>query len=218
MNDVKFAFNLDLFDCVARVRLQDQDAARYLVEYLYPFVRSIVRRRLPRGVAEEDLMQEIFAKMFEKLDQYRGEVPFKHWVSRIAVNRCLNALRAQKARPEWRMADLSEELQASLDSTSVEQQHPACALGARELVERMLEGLNPKDRFIVRMLDLEELSVKDVQQATGWSATYIRLRAFRARRKLNRRCARLRKAGSQAVQDFFPETFLAPQSLAGSAL
>src|SRR5579862_6683215 len=107
--------DFDVDDCLARVRLRDQEAARSLVEYLYPLVSGIVRRKLPRGAAEEDLMQEIFLKMFEKLDQYRGEVPLNHWVSRIAVNRCLNAIRSQRSRPEWRMADLSEDQQEALE-------------------------------------------------------------------------------------------------------
>src|SRR5215469_4086573 len=110
--------DFDLADCVARVRLEDQDAARSLVEYLYPFVISIVRRKLPRRAAEEDLVQEIFLKMFEKLHQYRGEVPLHHWVSRIAANHSLNAIRSERSRPEWRMADLSEEQEAALEGKS----------------------------------------------------------------------------------------------------
>jgi hypothetical protein len=92
---------LNVADCLARVRNQDQDAACSLVEYLYPTVIRIVRGNLPRRAAEEDLAQDIFVKMFEKLDQFQGKVPFEHWVSRIAVNHCLNAIRAQKVRPEW---------------------------------------------------------------------------------------------------------------------
>jgi RNA polymerase sigma-70 factor, ECF subfamily len=190
MNDLDF----DVADCVARVRLRDQDAARSLVEYLYPLVSSIVRRKLPRGAAEEDLVQEIFLKMFEKLDQYRGEVPLNHWVARIAVNRCLNAIRSQKARREWRMADLSEEQEAALEHRSAVtvQSQPGHAMAAQELVERILATLGEEDSVLIRMLDIEELSIAEVRQATGWSAAYIRLRAFRARQKLNKRFARLK--------------------------
>ena len=101
---------------------------RCLVEYLYPTVIRIVRRHLPRRAAEEHLAQDIFVKMFAKLDQYRGEVPLEHWVSRIAVNHCLNALRAQKARPESRMADLSEDQMAALDAVTtatIEEPNPS---------------------------------------------------------------------------------------------
>ena len=91
---------LDLPACLERVRQRDQAAARELVEHLYPLVIRIVRSHLPRRVAEEDLAQEIFLKMFTRLDQYKGAVAFSHWVSRIAVTTCIDQLRAQKRRPD----------------------------------------------------------------------------------------------------------------------
>ena len=94
----------DFAGCLERVRARDQAASRQLVEQLYPQVIRIVRSHLPRRVAEEDLSQEIFLKMFTRLDQYQGAVPFPHWVSRIAVTTCIDQLRAQKRRPEFRWA------------------------------------------------------------------------------------------------------------------
>lgn len=190
--------HLNVADCLVRMREHDQEAARSLVEYLYPTVIRIVRNNLPRRAAEEDLAQEIFLKMFEKLEQYEGEVPLEHWVSRIAVNHCLNAIRSQKVRPEWRMADLSEEQAAALDAvtSSTSDAPPAAPLtGARELVEMLLATLGPEDRLVMQMLEIEELPIEEVQKATGWSATYIRVRAFRARRRLNKRFGELRKQG-----------------------
>jgi RNA polymerase sigma factor (sigma-70 family) len=191
-NDLDF----NIADCLARVRKQDQDAARSLVEYLYPMVIRIVRGNLPRRAAEEDLAQDIFVNMFEKLDQFQGEVPLEHWVSRIAVNRCLNAIRSQKVRPEWRMADLSKEQEAALEAATTgtaEEPHPAHVMGAKELVEKLLEILSPQDRLVIRMLEMEDRSVREVREATGWSATHIRVRAFRARRKLNKHFGELKK-------------------------
>jgi len=191
--------DLNVADWLARVRKQDQDAARSLVEYLYPTVIRIVRANLPRRAAEEDLAQEIFLKMFAKLDQYEAVMPLEHWVSRIAVNHCLNAIRAQKARPEWRMADLSEEQASVLEAVTTDgadDAHPSPTqlLGARELVELLLDALGAEDRLLIRMLELDELSIDEVGTITGWSATYIRVRAFRARRKLKKKFAELRKA------------------------
>ena len=190
--------DFDVDECLAQVRKQDQDAARSLVDYLYPTVIRIVRGHLPRRAAEEDLAQDIFVKTFEKLHQYQGQVPLERWVSRIAVNHCLNAIRAQRARPEWRMADFSEEQAGALEAVAADTSPaspPAHLLGARELVEILLEPLDPKDRLLIRMLEMDELSIEEVRRVTGWSATYIRVRAFRARRKLNRRFGRLKKEG-----------------------
>src|SRR5271157_267359 len=110
----------DLPACLERVRRRDQAAARELVEHLYPLVIRIVRSHLPRRVPEEDLAQEIFLKMFTRLDQYAGAVPFTHWVSRIAVTTCIDQLRTQKRRPEFRWADLPENEAEVLEKTAVD--------------------------------------------------------------------------------------------------
>src|SRR5205085_3561991 len=102
--------------CLARVRGRDQGAAKDLVDHLYPLVIRIIRAHLPRRVAEEDLAQDIFLKMFTRLEQYQGAVPFTHWVSRIAVTTCIDQLRAQKRRPECRWAALSENDAQVLDN------------------------------------------------------------------------------------------------------
>jgi RNA polymerase sigma-70 factor (ECF subfamily) len=59
----------------------------------------------------------------------------------------------------------------------------------------LLKALSPEDRLLIRMLEIEELSVDEVRQRTGWSATLIRVRAFRARRRLNNRFRNLRTHG-----------------------
>src|SRR5437870_1190445 len=76
----------------------DDEAARALVRQLYPLVAKVVRAHRPRRTAEEDLCQMIFIKVFQKLSQFSGKVPLEHWVSRIAVNTCLNQIESAKFR------------------------------------------------------------------------------------------------------------------------
>ncbi|HTZ20671.1 MAG TPA: RNA polymerase sigma factor [Opitutaceae bacterium] len=178
----------DLAGCLQRVRQRDQSAARELVEQLYPMVIRIVRAHLPRNVAEEDLSQEIFMKMFTRLEQYQGAVPFPHWVSRIAVTTCIDHLRTQKRRPEFRWADLSEDEAEVLDAvlTNESDQAPDDALAARELVNKLLGQLKPADRLVLQLLDLEQKTVAEICALTGWNSSLIKVRAFRARRKLQK--------------------------------
>lgn len=188
----------DLVDCLARVRQGDEAAAEALVDHLYPLVSRIVGGRRPRRIDAEDLMQEIFLKMFAHLEQYRGNVPFEHWVSRIAVNHCLNALRAQRARPEWRFADLTEagaNLLTALAANPDRQPHPAEVLAARELLDQLMSALSPKEQLLIRWLEWEDRTVDQVRALTGWSAVRVRVTAFRARQKLNRRYRQLRERG-----------------------
>lgn len=164
----------------------DDNAARELVRRLYPLVAKIVRAHRPRRTAEEDLCQMIFIKVFQKLNQFSGKVPLEHWVSRIAVNTCLNQIAAEKVRPEWRQADLSEEERAVVENlaTSSAELSPDRRLASHQLVEHLLDLLKPAERLVIDLLYLQQRSVEEIRQLTGWSTSLIKVRAFRARRKM----------------------------------
>ncbi len=190
----------DAFDvpaCLDRVRQQDAAAARALVDHFYPLVIKIARSHRPRRMAEEDLAQEIYLKMFTRLQQYHGRdgVPFEHWLSRLAVTTCLDALRAEKRRPEWRWADLGDGERDWLEFFAGETPAPAPsdALGVCEVVEKLLALLSTEDRLVITLLDLEERSVAEISQLTGWGVSLVKIRAFRARRKLRAHALKLQK-------------------------
>ena len=174
--------------CLERVRRGDEEAARLLFHHLYPLVIKVVRSHLPRRMSEEDLTQTVFMKVFANLNQYSGKAPLEHWVSRVAVNTCIKALRSEKVRPELRWADLSEEEAEILDrlATTDEDLHPDRNIASRELVEKLLGQLKPKDRLVIQLMSLEGRTIEEVRQITGWSVPVIKVRAFRARHKLRK--------------------------------
>ena len=178
----------DTAACVERVRQRDEDAARKLMERLYPLVLKVVRSHLPQRTSEEDLVQTVFMKIFANIDQYRGVAPLEHWVSRIAVNTSLNAIKAEKARPELRWSDLSAEAQHVAEALAADEPAPPERHGsaARELLHGLMARLSPPDRLVVTLLHLEEKSVAEVRALTGWSAPVVKVRAFRARKKLQK--------------------------------
>src|SRR5258706_5489304 len=85
----------EILSLIKRVRNSDEAASKSLVERMYPTIIRIVRNHLTGSEAEEDFCQEIFLKLFSKLHQFRADMPFEHWVSRIAVNTCIDHLRKQ---------------------------------------------------------------------------------------------------------------------------
>ena len=186
---------LDVFACVERVRAGDQDAALELMRHLNPLVLKLVRAHLPRRTAEEDLVQTVFLRIFSRLNQFSGTVPLEHWVSRVAVNTCLNELDKQRVRPELRWADLSEDEEEVIRNLahSEEDLDSSQSLAARELVDKMLEQLSPEDRLVVTQLHLEGRTVEELQQMTGWSRTLVKVRAFRARQKMKKHLQALLK-------------------------
>ncbi|HWN25122.1 MAG TPA: RNA polymerase sigma factor [Candidatus Sulfotelmatobacter sp.] len=171
----------------------DDDAARALVRQLYPLVSKLVRAHRPRRTAEEDLCQMIFIKVFQKLSQFSGKVPLEHWVSRIAVNTCLNQIESERVRPELRHADLSEEEQAVVENLAIsaEELAPDRRFASRQLVEHLLDALKPVERLAIDLLYLQGRSVEEIRKITGWSATLIKVRAYRARQKMKGQLAKI---------------------------
>lgn len=176
---------------LGRVAAGDQGAARELVAALEPMVRRIVRARRPRRIAEEDLMQEVFMKVFARLGQYHGDAPFPHWVARIAVTTCVDHGRAWQRRPELRWADLAEWETEFLERVTDDQNgvHPGEGLATRELVEKLLGRLKPEDRRVIVLFEMERRSILEICAETGWSFEFTKMRLFRARRKLCRMVA-----------------------------
>jgi RNA polymerase sigma-70 factor (ECF subfamily) len=184
---------VDWDDAIVRVREGSQQAARGLVDALYGHVLRIVRSHLPRAADEQDLSQEIFMKMFARIDSYRGEQPFPHWVARIAVNTCYDRLRRQKSRPEVRFADLTDDESAFLETTftGAGDTFQSQDRDGSEVVEKLLATLNATEQTVLRLLDMEQKSVQEVTVLTGWGASKVKVTAMRARRKLNETLRRL---------------------------
>ena len=133
-------------------------------------------------------------KIFLKIEQYRGLQPFDHWVSRIAVTTCYDWLRKHKARPLVAYSDLSEGeveiIEKSRQSTTAgtSSTHRELFSG---LLDKLIATLKPREQIVIRLLDLEERSVKEVTELTGWGASKVKVTAMRARRKLAEQLQRL---------------------------
>ena len=183
--------SFDVAACVERVRQRDEDAARALFRHLYPLVARLVRSHLPRRTSPEDLVQTVFMKLFANLDRFSGAVPLEHWVSRIAINTCINQIQAEKARPELREADLSEEQAAVVRNMAAtgDELAPDQRFASRELVEHLMMVLKPAERLVIDLLYLQQRSVADIQKIVGWSTALVKVRAFRARQKMKKQMA-----------------------------
>ena len=181
--------NFDEEDSLHRIEQGDEVAARELLRHFHPFVLKLVRAHLPRRISEEDLVQMIFIKIFRKLNQYTGRMPLQHWISRVSVNTCLNALKAEKIRPEWRLGDFSEQIAEKIEklaATAVDTATTDDFNLAKKLVTELTAQLSPEDRLVITLLHLEEKSVEEIHALTGWSRSAIKVRAFRARAKMKK--------------------------------
>jgi len=185
----------EVVECLARCRGGDDRAILDLFNYMYPHVAKLVQANLPAKESAEDLVQQTCIKVMSHLDQFSGKVPFLHWVSRIAVNTCLNQIRHEKRRPELRLSDLSEEEAHVIENlaSTTKELDSSDQVAATEIVAKLLDSLRPQDRLLMRLMYMEGHTVGEVSTLTGWSRTLIKVRAFRARAQLRRSYSLLMK-------------------------
>lgn len=165
-----------------RLVLEGQEKAfESLFEKYKRLVGSIAVNYFRQDYQIEEVVQKTFVKAYFELKNFRGnhKFSFASWISRIAVNVCLDTLRAEKKRNENFSATEEISLNLVADSTETE-------LINQDLAEKLLAKLEAEDRMVLQMLDGEEKSIGEIAELLGWSRAKVKVRAFRARRFLRK--------------------------------
>lgn len=173
--------------CMAAwLRCSDEGAARALMEAFYPFVTSLIRRHVADSGCVEDLAQQTFVRCFAKASQWDASKPLEPWLARIAINQCRDYYRARRVRPELRWSDLTQREQDALQATLAAAEPKSETLNeeSRSLMLRLLDTLSADDRMVLSLFHLEGKPTDEIAALTGWSRTLVKVRAFRARRRL----------------------------------
>jgi len=125
-------------------------------------------------------------KAYTQLGSFEGRGSLEGWLTRIATNTCLNMVRSSKRRPESTVSDLTDDEAGWLDQQSGDGAQPSVEndLVATDLADRLLSVLSPEDQQALLMIDGEDASIKEVAEVTGWSESKVKVRAFRARKKV----------------------------------
>lgn len=169
-------------ELIAAVLQGEVSSFEPLVQKYSPRLFATARRYARRESEVEDVVQEVWIKAYQKLGSYRGEAPFEHWLMRLAVRTCYDFLRKHQHSKEATFSDLSESEQGWLDRHAAQPDSgEESASAARLLIERVLEQLPASARLVITLLELEDRSIKEIADLTGWSLPLVKVRAFRAR-------------------------------------
>lgn len=181
-------------ELIAAVLQGDTASFEPLIQKYSPRVFATARRYARRESEVEDIAQEVWLKAFEKLKTFRGEAPFEHWLMRMTVRTCYDFLRGHQRNRESSFSDLNESesdwLQKFVTAPESANEH---ADAAKLLVERVLEKLSPQARMVITLLEIEDLSVKEIAEMTGWSVPLVKVRAFRARAEMRKILSKMAK-------------------------
>ena len=173
---------------IAAVLKGDTASFEPLVVKYQPKVFASARRYARLESEVEDIVQEVFAKAFQKLSSFRGDAPFEHWLMRLAVRTCYDFLRVHQRNKETPITDLTLEETDWLERFAVSPETASESSDeARELVHMALDSLSAPSKLVLTLLEIEDRPIKEIAKLTGWSVPLVKVRAFRARRQM-RKC------------------------------
>ena len=184
-------------ELVTALRQGDEAAFRELFERYRRLVARLASRFFVQREQVEEIVQITFTEVWRSLDGYepRGERAFPAWLSRITINTCYDELRRQGRRKEDVFSQLSDEELNALkelrwaDSADVNAERKVIS---RDLAHKLLARLEPEDRLVLTLLKVEEWSVAEIADLTGWSTAKVKMRVHRARAVFRRGLRRLR--------------------------
>jgi RNA polymerase sigma-70 factor, ECF subfamily len=174
-------------ELVHRAQAEDKEAFEELIRRHQNRVFAVASRILRKREDVEDIAQQVFVKAYFSLKRFDQRAAFSTWLYKITVNECWDMLRKRKVRPLVYESDLSEE-QARQISTSEEKVNPGPdiseRLEARQQVERLLEGLDDRDRLMLILKEVEGFSIGEIAEVLNLNANTVKVRLFRARRRI----------------------------------
>jgi RNA polymerase sigma-70 factor (ECF subfamily) len=188
---------------VAGLRAGDESAYETLIQRFEQPVYNLISRLVDDPADAADVAQEVFLKVFRKVDGFRAESSLKTWIYRIAVNEARNQRR-------WFMRHRAKEI--ALESVGTETQGPqdwlpdpgrspyqtAVDEETQALIETALKKVSPNYRAAVVLREVEGLSYEEIAQVLEVSLGTVKSRILRGRESLRAHLVeRLRVAPSE---------------------
>jgi RNA polymerase sigma-70 factor (ECF subfamily) len=164
-------------DLISRVKHGQKEHFRLIISRHKEKVRNLVYLTLGSADNVDDLSQEVFIKVYRKLDHFQGKSKFTTWLYRITVNHCKDELRKRKVRRVFEVFDRN--VHEDLRSTN-----GAEHFDTRERVRMALSRLPEKLRIPVVLKDIEGFGYNEIAEMLGCELGTVKSRIFRARESL----------------------------------
>ena len=174
------------FEQIQRAQAGDDAAFNSVVVAYRKRILGTIARLIGRPEDVEDVAQEVFLRLYFSLDQLRTPEVFEPWLYRLTVNASYDYLRRQRRRGESRMSDLSEQQVILADAAAGGRQNSEQQRRnqARELVDALLESVSEEDRILLKLKEVEGLSLKELEKIYSVNENALKVRLFRARQRV----------------------------------
>ncbi len=184
-------------EVIDQIRAGQKEAFENIVVRYNRRIYAVAYRYVNNSEEAADITQEIFIRVWEKLETFRGDSKFSTWLFQLAGNHCKNKLKALKRR-RWFQNESLESNPAGDDRGPVRQHEssdpgPGELLnGARmqQLVRVKLEELPEDQRAVLKMRDIDDLDYDEIAEATGLALGTVKSRIHRGRIELAKKIKR----------------------------
>jgi len=191
------------FEELQRAQSGDDAAFNQVVLAYRKRIMGTIARLIGRPEDVEDVAQEVFLRLYYSLDQLRTPEVFEPWLYRLTVNASYDYLRKQRRRNESRMADLSEQAVMMADAAAggrenSERKHQ---LKVKELLDSLLGTLSQEDQILLKLKEVEGLSLKELEKIYRVKENALKVRLFRARQRVLKAFAASQNLKSSDTED-----------------
>jgi len=180
---------MDESELIKGIQMADRQAFRTLVESYQKMVVNTCLGIVHNQSDAEDLAQEVFLEVFRNADQFRGDARISTWLYRIAVNRSLNFMRANRRKRFWQSLEetfsggrnhsreISENRNDQPDNEIKDQQR-------RDMLHKAIDNLPERQRIAFTLNKYEDLSYQQVAEIMELSLASVESLIHRAKKNL----------------------------------
>lgn len=170
------------------------DRVKRLIELHSDRAFAIALRLAGNRADAGDLVQDAFLRAIKYMHSYDPSLPFEAWLHQIIRNLYLNSLRLASRRRQVPLSGIREDeddfaLEDVLADPAPGPERAAEASGAKDAVQRALDGLSPTLKMAVILVDLEGMPREETARTLGCSLAALDVRLHRARALLRKRLA-----------------------------
>jgi len=171
---------------VARVLSGDQRAFQEIMRSTERLVAQIIYRMIVDSHDREDLLQDVYLKVYEHLPNFRFEAKLSTWIAQIAYNRCLSHLE-KKRDLHWAVPEEKAELTSTAWHSNPDPMQAAASIHQKDRTAAMtwaIDSLPPIYKTLIVLFHQEELSYLEIAEITGLPEGTLKSYLFRARKEL----------------------------------
>lgn len=169
-------------ELVQHVLNGNENAFRFLVAKHQRLVLHVVSRVVQQQADAEDVCQEVFMKVFRKIDRFRGDSKLSTWIATIAYNTSISYVRKQNRHRELSYDD--EPLLMNVEKEQVFSHKTVEMEEAKKYLLQLIEKLPVNYRTVLTLYHLEEFSYKEIEKITGMPEGTVKSYLSRARKIL----------------------------------